>query len=158
MLVCTNAVKVHIHKYQRLPSPHPARKRNRAEGQGGTLSKINSWWVWLLQQESRSPELWHGPTHQLSGFSFRRPRAHCVSVSLIRTAVTLTWQGQLSVLRPVHRHPVLAGPRSLRAVSSFRTRGPKFLPPPSYFSHTKGTPGMSTEPEDPAQEGPQTPP
>lgn len=157
MLVCINAFKVHIHKYQRLPSPHPARERNRAEGQGGTLSKINSWWVWLMLQEPRTPELWHGPTHQLSGFNFRRPRAQCVSVSLVRTAATLTWQGQLSVLGPVQRHPVLAGPRSLSTVSSCRNRGPWSLPPPSYFSHTKGTLGKSAEPEDPAQ-GPQTPP
>lgn len=64
----------------------------------------------LMQQEPRWPELRHGPTHQLSGFNFRRPRAQCMSVSPARTAATLTWQGQLSVLGPVHSHPVLADP------------------------------------------------
>lgn len=114
------------------------------------MSKISAWWVWLMQQEPRSPELWSDPT---SGFNFGRPRAQCMSVSLVRTAATLTWQGQLSVLGPVQSHPSPPESRGLSTVSSFRNGGHKSLPPPSYFSQPEGTPGKNTEPEDPAQEG-----
>lgn len=78
--------------------------------------------------------------------------------SLVRTAVTLSWQGQLSVLGQAHSHPALAESRGLGTISSFRSGGLESLPHPLHFSHPEGAPGKSTEPENLAQVGSQTPP